>query len=150
MLTTAHFENTSNAAERDYAEDVLSGFEYVWRHGPGHSSQRHPFWPFSDVMRWGIAAKQQQLRAEEEISLLRAEFSHLYAWMVDRLNHTLVLQGLPDWAHFRHLLVNMLFTSHSLFNNLLKDAGNEFLSKEQIAVLVGMTFLLFYSSKNSK
>ena len=29
VLTTAHFENTSNAAERDYAEDVLSSFEYV-------------------------------------------------------------------------------------------------------------------------
>ena len=83
MLTTAHFENTSNAAERDYAEDVLSGFEYVQHHGPGYSSQRHPFWLFSDVMQWEIAVKQQQLRAEEEISLLRAKFFYLYAWMVD-------------------------------------------------------------------
>jgi len=43
VLTTVHFENTSNAAERDYAEDVLNSFEYVQYYRPGYLSQRHSF-----------------------------------------------------------------------------------------------------------
>ena len=78
MLTIVYFENTSNAVERNFAEDVLSSFEYIQHYKSGYLSSKTSILVILRCHTVENSSTTVATSLEEEISLLRAEFSHLY------------------------------------------------------------------------